>query len=214
MGCLLCFSSGFQGLFFPCLQQPQNIHKIHYEREPAAQIPFFSECWTTLFRCLWNKMCFYRMEGLRKPWETELGKMYSKGTEMTLQGMIFLRFYIAVQISTVRGWSLFYLVASLVLFFLIGTYICSFLYRWQGSLMGEVEGFQSICPINSLEIIQSFFCPIIWPAKCWHLRKAWNWLQGVLNLFKPRAPKWIFQAKYPSFIKRDVQQFRSVYVAT
>lgn len=64
-----------------------------------------------------NKMCFYGMEGLRKPWEPELGKMYSKGTEMTLQGMIFLRFYIAVQISTVRGWSLFYLVASLVLFF-------------------------------------------------------------------------------------------------
>lgn len=57
------------------------------------------------------------MEGLRKPWEPELGKMYSKGTEMTLQGMIFLRFYTAVQISTVRGWSLFYLVASLVLFF-------------------------------------------------------------------------------------------------
>lgn len=25
--------------------------------------------------------------------------------------------------------------------------------------MGEVEGFQSICPINSLEIIQSFFLP-------------------------------------------------------
>lgn len=26
--------------------------------------------------------------------------------------------------------------------------------------MGEVEGFQSICPINSLEIIQSFFAQL------------------------------------------------------
>lgn len=74
VGCLLCFSSGFQGLFFPCLQQPQNIHKIHYEREPAAQIPFFSECWTTLFRCKMKQNVFLWDGGVEEALGTRAGQ--------------------------------------------------------------------------------------------------------------------------------------------